>query len=534
MGTVTRRAAWRTGADNGWHEDLVWYAAGIHRMKQLTPGLDDFYAIFSQALPRNFPQNLVDQMNAIAVQWNDPMSLGYQSQVHGTFAPPQDWPRYKMRRVLWQECAHSQWFFLPWHRAYLVEFEAIVRAHISALGGPADTWALPYWNTSDWRADSHRLGLPLPLRGATLPDGVDVPGVEPVGGRRPNPLFNPTRRPPDAPAPGSSAAWADATICLLRPHYANEDDTAFVSFGGGVLNDPTNAADFHGGAGETGALDAQPHGTVHTHVNGTMGAFETAGLDPVFWMHHCNVDRLWETYAHDLKHGYPFSNGSGVGTRERRSWTTQRFRFIQPSGSIRTWTAPQVLDIGALGYAYDTTAAPPLPAVAPTVPGSEIGPFGIAAEGHPAEPIAESGPVSLAEAQDVAVSAGPGAGDVAVGAFPESAHWMLRFEGIRAARPAPTSYDVFLGLPSGAAADPDDAEHYAGVLSLFGVAEASRDDGTSSGSGSRRRLDVTGQVAAQAATLRPLSTSVRLVPVDADRDLAGADLTIERITLEFV
>jgi tyrosinase len=536
MGTATRRAAWRDGADNGWHDDLIWYAAGIHGMRQLTPGLDDFYAIFGQALPQRFPQHLVDQMVSIAVQWSDPMSLGYQSQVHGTFAAPQDWPRYKMRRVLWQECAHSQWFFLPWHRAYLVEFEAILRAHISALGGPADTWALPYWNASDWRADRRRLGLPLPLRGATLPDDVDVPGVAAdADGTRPNPLFNPTRLGADEPGPNDSPAWADATISLLRPHYANKDDTEFVSFGGGVIEDPQNAADFHGDAQETGALDAQPHGTVHVHVNGTMGAFETAGLDPVFWMHHANMDRLWETYAHDLEHGYPFQDGSGAGTRERRSWTTQRFRFIQPSGSIRTWTAPSVLDIGTLGYDYDTTAPPPLPAVPPPPPaGAEIGPFGIAAEGHPAEPIAESGQVSLAQTQDVAVTAGAGAEDVAVGAFPEGAHWLLRFEGIRAARPAPTSYDVFLGLPAADAADRDDAAHYAGVLSLFGVAESSRDDGTSSGSGQRRRLDVTGQVAAQAATLRPLDTSVRLVPQESDRDLAGADLTIERITLEFV
>jgi tyrosinase len=537
MGTVTRRAAWRDGADNGWHDDLIWYAAAIHRMKQLTPGLEDFYAVFDEVLQLGgLTQDLADRMAAIAVQWNDPMSLGYQSQVHGTYAfDPQSWPSYKMRRVLWQECAHSQWFFLPWHRAYLVEFEEIVRAHISALSGPADAWALPYWNTSDWEADHQRLGLPLPLRGENLPDDVDVPGVTAdADGNRPNPLFNPTRRRSLEPPPDASVSWADATDCLQRAHFANEDDkdTVHISFGGGVLDDPTNQAAFHGDAGETGQLDARPHGTVHTHVGGTMSAFEAAGLDPVFWMHHCNVDRLWETYAHDLQHGYPFQDGSGVGTKAHRSWTTRRFRFIQPSGSVRTWKAPQVLDIGALGYTYDTTAAPPLPPPPQPLPGSEIGPFGIAPGGDLAEPIAAAGPVTLAEAQDVAVSADSNL-DVGVDGFPKDAHWLLRFEGIRAALPALTSYDVYLGLTPGADADPHDAEHYAGVLSLFGVAEASRDDGTSSGSGQRRRIDVTAQVRAQATTLRPLDTSIRLVPVDPDPDLARVGLTIERVTLEF-
>jgi tyrosinase len=39
---------------------------------------------------------------------------------------------------------------------------------------------------------------------------------------------------------------------------------------------------------------------------------------------------------------------------------------------------------------------------------------------------------------------------------------------------------------------------------------------------------------AQAATVRPYATTVRLTPLDPDRDLAGMGLTIERITLEFV
>ena len=30
-----------------------------------------------------------------------------------------------------------------------------------------------------------------------------------------------------------------------------------------------------------------------------MGDFWTAGLDPVFWLHHCNIDRYWEVRGHD-------------------------------------------------------------------------------------------------------------------------------------------------------------------------------------------------------------------------------------------
>ena len=36
-----RRASWRQGPANGWHDDLVWYAAAIGQMKALTPRLDE-------------------------------------------------------------------------------------------------------------------------------------------------------------------------------------------------------------------------------------------------------------------------------------------------------------------------------------------------------------------------------------------------------------------------------------------------------------------------------------------------------------
>jgi tyrosinase len=533
MVNVTRRAAWRDGAENGWHDDLIWYAAAIHQMRALTPGLDDFLQIYLAAItgqptPGGDP---VAELIAIARQWDDPRSLGYQSQVHGTFVDKADWPSRDGIPALWQECAHNHWFFLPWHRAYLIEFEAVVRDHISELGGPAADWALPYWNYSDHAADPRRLTLPLPLQGDTLPAGVEVPGVEPrADGTFPNPLFNPTRFGPD---PASGTAWATATRALLRPHYANQQDTGRVSFGGGVLEDPNNAALFHDSSAEIGQLDVQPHGSTHNEVGGAMGQFETAALDPVFWIHHCNVDRLWETYARDLGHGYPFESGAGAGTAAEQSWLTQEFRFRRIDGSTATWKAPDVLDVGVLGYGYDTTAPPPLPAVPPPPPpGSEIDPFGLD-DGVP-EPVAEAGPVSPAAELEIVLSGGADADQgLGVDAFPAGARWLLRFDGIRSARPVPTSYHVFVGVAPGDDADPDDDDHYAGLLTLFGVVEASRDDGSSAADGQRRRLDVTAQVGAQAATFRPLAVPVRLTATNPGRDLAAAQLSIDRITLEF-
>lgn len=35
---------------------------------------------------------------------------------------------------------------------------------------------------------------------------------------------------------------------------------------------------------------------VHVWVGGEMGAPSSAANDPVFWLHHCNVDRLWDVW----------------------------------------------------------------------------------------------------------------------------------------------------------------------------------------------------------------------------------------------
>lgn len=66
-------------------------------------------------------------------------------------------------------CPHGNWFFLPWHRAYLVMYERLIR---SVTGNPQS--ALPYW---DWTADRQ---LPAAFAQSTFKG-------------QPNPLFEPSR-----------------------------------------------------------------------------------------------------------------------------------------------------------------------------------------------------------------------------------------------------------------------------------------------------------------------------------------------------
>src|SRR6478672_6652574 len=62
-------------------------------------------------------------------------------------------------------CPHGNWYFLPWHRAYIASFERICQE----LSGKRD-FALPYWN---WTADRQ------------------FPAAFSAGDRNSNPLNNP-------------------------------------------------------------------------------------------------------------------------------------------------------------------------------------------------------------------------------------------------------------------------------------------------------------------------------------------------------
>ena len=210
------------------------------------------------------------------------------------------------------------------------------------------------------------------------------------------------------------------------------------------------------------------------------------------------------------------------------SWSTHTFRFLQPDGTIRSWTSPGVIDTEAIGYRYDTITAPPLHPPRPTPARRGDRPLRDRRPPVP-EPIAEALQLKLDSTVDIAL-ARPGA--LTAGSVTAS-RWLLRFAGVRSQLPATTSFKVYLG-PSAAPGDDDDVddEDLVGLLSLFGAFEATTDDDIP-GNGVSRILDVTSRMAELGATTELDGLPVRLVALNPDRDLAHAGVTVERLTLEF-
>jgi hypothetical protein len=298
---------------------------------------------------------------------SDPTSWAAQANVHAVFC---DNPPAGITRV------HYSWRFLPWHRAYLYYFEKIVRA---ASGDP--TLSLPYWN---W---STNLQIPSQYWGTS------------------NPLFDPrrTKGPNDRLDPRNTAI-----ANLLRI-------TSFPPFGG---EEPE---------GNAGALEVGPHNYVHGWIGGDMGRFSTAALDPVFWAHHANVDRVWYLWNRE-------GNANPGG-----SWLTTSYPFYD-------------IDRGAMV----------------DVPFAQAASFPVVYAAPPAQVLAVSDPAGSPRIDagqttaPVAISAG--AVENVLGAMPGPAA-TLRVVG--ATLPADEAVTVHvLARPQAGAAAPTDDQAFAGSFTL--------------------------------------------------------------------
>ncbi|XP_078581110.1 tyrosinase-like [Branchiostoma floridae x Branchiostoma japonicum] len=60
------------------------------------------------------------------------------------------------------------------------------------------------------------------------------------------------------------------------------------------------------------------HNQVHIYLNGTMSHVPSAANDPTFFLHHCNVDRLLETWIRRYGASYSAQPATGASPGENR------------------------------------------------------------------------------------------------------------------------------------------------------------------------------------------------------------------------
>jgi tyrosinase len=354
---------------------------------------------------------------------DDPTSWTYQAAMHGTHAKP--------NKPGWNECQHGTWFFLPWHRMFLYYFEKIVRATVIEDGGPAD-WALPYWN---YGLGGEKAKLPLAFREPKLANGDD------------NPLYVAERAEGMNSGEGFIPALAGSPAkALARPAFIGK-----AEFGG----DRTAPAQFAESGGE---LEETPHNIVHGLVGGRglMGDILRAAQDPIFWLHHANIDRIWSDWIGTASHQNPPDG----------SWRGQIFSFFDEHSQPTSLRCDQVLEtITDLDYTYDTEPSPPTPPPGPTPTHPTV-----AAVSKPEREMigaTEQEVVLTGEQISVPVLIDAQAAEP----LGQNVHAYLNVEEIEGESNPGTGYAVYADLQSGRPMDAQ-SSHHVGNLSFFGIERA--------------------------------------------------------------
>lgn len=395
---------------------------------------------------------------------DDPTGWVHQAAVHGmNVAQPPDEFRH--------QCQHNTWYFLPWHRMYLHFFERIVRAavreHPDVPDDVRESWALPFW---DYDRGGDTATLPTAFREPTLADGTT-----------PNPLFTELRNGNLMLGGPLDPRLTSAARALAEGFFSNDPVPGVtVGFGGAITG--WNHFDENAEAAP-GELEGTPHNVIHGAVGATPGGLmrrvDTAALDPIFWLHHANIDRLWGEWL----------KLDGRANPQESDWLEEPFRFRDENGGSVRITSADVVSTEELGYEYEEVERPGL----------------LADEGRPAMPTepppdrppelvgATDAPLTLTGGEErVAISVSESARPALLAGEGEEAQRVyVNVEGIQGEENPGVSYAVYVNLPDDA--DPSTAErHHVGNISFFGI-ELARDVGGDprGGHGLRYAFDIT-------------------------------------------
>jgi tyrosinase len=335
----------------------------------------------------------------------------------------------------WATCPHGSPWFVAWHRWYIFYFEQIVRS----LSGAAD-FALPYWNYASDMGPS--LQLPAAFQDPTNPLYEDLRGVgfyNPAGTGAQNLPMNEGGYLP-FPATDYGPALSAA------PLFPSDDNANFAD-----LPDPRYYA-----LGLTGRLEIQPHDNVHVNVGGLMSNVPVAASDPVFFVHHCQIDRLWATWQSIANVVYNY--GSSDTDPSQKDWEDRKFTFVDATNTLVEVTTAGQLDTTKMGYKYDSLA-PLLPqqiAAAQLAAGSTLNLTAMQASGVRVG--SQGARITLSPAPESNRSAAsPG-----VPRQPAT----LVLNDVKLLRRPPAPLHVFLNLPAGAAPDLISPFHV-GILNFF-------------------------------------------------------------------
>jgi len=352
------------------------------------------FSLFIRAMKKIEDMNSTDKSSPNYM--NKPNSWWQMGSIHGLpyspwsgdpNAPPEpnpdsDWKGY---------CYHSSALFPPWHRVLVMLIEqSMVNEAISIATElektnpaakkeqwlqAAKTLRFPFW---DWtKRETAQIGIPQVCQSTTI--GIAVPGgtfeqvdnplnhykfagkpgaakdLEYMGDwqrtyRWVNQNVNPTEELYDqalkAFVEGGTLPLGGQEYTLQPVNWLREKVASLFTFDL-TLDDPSYGPNMWGYFSNTGSTNVyapmpvmpssieEPHNKVHldTGGNGSMSANEYAEFDPIFFLHHCNIDRLYAFWEY-VYPNYWIQNGWKNKAGEIVPFITDEGTYYQKPGAV--------------------------------------------------------------------------------------------------------------------------------------------------------------------------------------------------------
>lgn len=254
-----------------------------------------------------------------------------------TFTPPEQTDR---------NAAHRGPVFLPWHRFMLLLLELQLQRVLAN-----QDFGLPYW---DWAADGDLEPGQQPSSAVWADDCMGGEGAPVATG-------------PFAFDPESPEAWRVRVVANVQNRLVTADRGLRRAFGASIGSLPTTEE--VAAATSLATYDEPPWGTlssgfrnqlegwsgsgpglhnrVHVWVGGDM-LVSSSPNDPVFFLNHCNVDRMWAAWQAEFPDSPYLPDGSEAEDLRGHRIDDELNALISSPVTPR-----QMLDVSA-SYEYDT------------------------------------------------------------------------------------------------------------------------------------------------------------------------------------
>ncbi|KAF2642758.1 Di-copper centre-containing protein [Massarina eburnea CBS 473.64] len=289
-------------------------------------------------------------------------------------------------------CPHNSNLFGSWHRPYLALFEQVLHDRAVEIANEypagearekalktAHKVRLPYW---DWAIDppnSEEGVLPGSLRRTrvtvTYPNGTTGNIRNPLYEYDFHPLkyddfsalsefqfknWNTTIRSPLDGYAENATSRNDESNSRLTSQQPNNRDTLYKLL---TIHQPWNQWSTKADGGTIGSVETIHDGVHNSFGLGNMGIVEVSSFDPVFWFHHCNMDRIMAIYQARYPDTWVEDATQAAGTYTMAQGSTQgpdsALTPFHMNAKGDMWTSSISRNWTSFGYTYPELASNP-------------------------------------------------------------------------------------------------------------------------------------------------------------------------------